>query len=269
MHTQLKAVIFDFAGTVVDYGCQAPTMVFVEAFAANGVDITVAEAREPMGIHKRDHIRAIAKMPRVAAAWEATHGQACTEADVEAMFQSFIPRQIEVIGKYATLIPGALETLQYCREHGIKVGGCTGYMRSMLDALLPLMAAQGFVPDSSVGGDEVPAGRPAPWSAVQNALQLDAWPLSACVKVGDTVADIAEGRNAGMWTIGISKTGNLLGLTEAEVKAMSRTALLDRIDSAAARLNVAGADYIVESVAALPVVLRQIEARIVNGERPQ
>jgi phosphonoacetaldehyde hydrolase len=48
--TQFKAVVFDWAGTVVDFGSFAPMGVFVEAFAEFGVEVSVAQARAPMGM---------------------------------------------------------------------------------------------------------------------------------------------------------------------------------------------------------------------------
>lgn len=73
---RLEAAVLDWAGTVVDYGCMAPADTFVRAYAALGVDITRAQARAPMGMAKRDHIREIGRMPEVAASWRASHGRA-------------------------------------------------------------------------------------------------------------------------------------------------------------------------------------------------
>jgi phosphonoacetaldehyde hydrolase len=44
---EVQAVIFDWAGTTVDYGCFAPVQAFVEIFRIRGIDITIKEAREP------------------------------------------------------------------------------------------------------------------------------------------------------------------------------------------------------------------------------
>ena len=81
MTGQLQAVLFDWAGTTVDYGSRAPAQVFQEIFRRSGVEITVAEAREPMGRAKRDHIATVLAMPRVASAWQQAHGAPATDAD--------------------------------------------------------------------------------------------------------------------------------------------------------------------------------------------
>lgn len=60
---RVKTVIFDWAGTTVDYGCFAPLKVFLEIFRRRGIEVTIAEARGPMGRMKRDHIRAMCEAP--------------------------------------------------------------------------------------------------------------------------------------------------------------------------------------------------------------
>ena len=80
----LQAVVFDWAGTVIDFGSQAPMGAFVVLFARHNVAITMAEARGPMGLPKWHHIQALGQQPRIAAAWQAAHGRAFTDADAEA-----------------------------------------------------------------------------------------------------------------------------------------------------------------------------------------
>ena len=71
----IQLVVFDWAGTTIDFGCMAPAGAFVAAFAANGVDVTLAEARGPMGLHKKDHIRAMLCTASVGAKWRAAVGR--------------------------------------------------------------------------------------------------------------------------------------------------------------------------------------------------
>lgn len=59
----ISAVIFDLAGTTVDYGSPAPAKPFVALFARHGVQISVEEARGPMGTRRRDHITALLAPP--------------------------------------------------------------------------------------------------------------------------------------------------------------------------------------------------------------
>ena len=63
---EIKCVIMDWAGTAVDYGCFAPLKAFLKVFKEEkGIEITLRQAREPMGMLKIDHIRAILSMDDV------------------------------------------------------------------------------------------------------------------------------------------------------------------------------------------------------------
>ncbi len=264
----VRGMIFDWAGTMVDYGCFAPTVVFIEIFKRFGVEISVAEARAPMGGGKRDHLREILMMDAVAERWKQAHGAQPDEKDVDAMFAQFVPAQIEAVARHADLIPGALEALAWLRERDMRIGSTTGYSSDIMQALLKPVADQGLVPDCLVCADQVPAGRPAPWMCFENARRLNIYPMAALVKVGDTVPDIAEGLNAGMWTVGVVVSGNEMGLTEAEVQALSPEAYRQRRDAAATRLAQTGAHYIIDGIADLPAVVEEIEARLEIGDQP-
>ena len=56
MTSDLKAVIFDWAGTMVDFGSVAPVMALRDAFDAEGVPVTDAEIRTHMGRTMRGHV---------------------------------------------------------------------------------------------------------------------------------------------------------------------------------------------------------------------
>ncbi len=264
----IRAVILDWAGTAVDHGSIAPVMAFVEVFRLHGVEISVEEARGPMGLPKCDHIRAITQMPMVAALWKAVHDRLPNEADVAAMYEAFIPLQLKVLADYADPIPGTVETVARLRQRGIKIGSTTGYNRQMMEVLVPEAVRRGFQPDSIVCVSDVPAGRPEPWMALRSALELRAYPPALCVKVGDTVPDIQEGLNAGMWTVAVALTGNELGLTAEELAALSQDELETRRERAHLRLADAGAHYVIDGIWSLPWVLDDIEARLADGEQP-
>ena len=264
----LRAVIFDWAGTTVDYGSRAPVDAFIELFRRHEVTVTAEQARGPMGSYKKDHIRLILAMEPVAQQWQQRKGRAASAEDIEALFHEFIPLQTEVVARHADVIPGVAQTVESLRRQGIVFGATTGYTRGMMTSLLAQAAAAGYSPESNVCADEVAAGRPAPWMAITSAMQLGVYPLQACVKVGDTLVDIAEGLNAGMWTVGITKTGNELGLSESEVESLPATELASRLNVASARLLQAGAHLVIPEVAQLPAVITEINERLARGERP-
>ncbi len=264
----VRAVIFDWAGTTVDYGSRAPVDAFIELFRRHGVTVTAEQARGPMGSHKKDHVRLILAMQPVAQQWQQRYDRAASADDVEMLFQEFIPLQTEVIRRHTNVIPGVAEAVKILRQQGIVFGATTGYTRAMMAALLVQAAAAGFAPESNVCADEVAAGRPAPWMAITAAMQLGVYPMQACVKVGDTLVDIAEGLNAGMWTVGITKTGNELGLCPDDVEALPARELATRLNAASNRFLQAGAHAVIPEVAKLPTVIAEINERLAGGEKP-
>jgi phosphonoacetaldehyde hydrolase len=261
-------VILDWAGTTQDYGSLAPVGAFAQVFAHFGVPITTAQARGPMGVYKLDHIRAIAAIPEVADRWQRVHGSACTEDDILAMYRELIPIQEQILPQFCDLIPGTVEAVNEIRARGYKIGSTTGYPRSIGEIAARRAIEQGYEPDVMVCADEVPAGRPEPWMLLRAMAEMRVYPPSCVVKVGDTEADIAEGLNAGAWTVGITKTGNYVGLDRAEAAAMPSGKLAQLVRDAAARLRGAGAHYLIGSIGELPPVLDEIEIALTLGERP-
>ncbi len=265
---RVRAVIFDLAGTTVDFGCRAPVDALIELFQRHGIQIAVEDVRQAMGIHKKDHLRAILQTRAVSEQWRAAQGERPDEADTERLFTEFIPIQTAAIGRHADVIPGVSETINQLRKRGIRIGATTGYSREMVKGLLRDVAASGFQPDNLICADDVPAGRPAPWMAVTSAMKLGIYPLEACVKVGDTVADIEEGLNAGMWTVGITWAGNEVGLSEQECESLGPDELTRRVTRATDRLGAAGAHFVIESVQDLLPVIEAIDSRMAAGAKP-
>jgi len=264
----LKAVILDWAGTVVDYGSCAPAGVFIEVLARHGVTITMKQARGPMGSEKRAHIAAIAAIPEVGKAWTRAHGRTCTDHDIDAMYVEFVPLQIECLPRFADLIPGTTEAVGEFRRRGLKIGTTTGYNAEMMRVLSAEAAKRGFDPDCVVSANMVPEARPSPWMALKAAALMHVYPMSAIIKVGDTIPDIHEGLNAGMWAIAVAATGNELGLSLAEAEALSANERDERLARARERLHNAGAHYVVDGISDVSPLLDQIEARLAKAETP-
>ncbi len=264
----VKLVILDWAGTTMDFGCFAPAVVFVEVFKRRGVEISIEQARRPMGLHKREHIKAISEMDEVARAWQQAHGRPVSEADIDAMFADFQPLQMECLADYADLIPGTLETVAWLRERGILIGSTTGYFTEAMELLKAEAAKRGYVPDSSVCATQVPAGRPRPWMVLQNMFNTGVYPPAAVVKVGDTKPDIAEGLNAGVWSVGLALTGNEMGLSQQQLQALNPAVRERKAARAHEELAKMGAHYVVDGIADLPPVIEAINARLARGETP-
>jgi phosphonoacetaldehyde hydrolase len=264
----VQAVVFDWAGTTVDYGCRAPTEVFRRVFAQAGVAISIAEARGPMGMYKKDHIRVLLQSPAVADRWQVAHGRLPDESDVERLYVQFEPLQIACVTDYADLIPGTLETIAALRARGIRIGSSTGYTAAMMEPLVAAARERGYVPDAIVTMSDVPVGRPAPWMCFENARQLGVYPLEAVVVVDDTPVGIEAGLNAGAWTVAVIKSGNELGLSCEETLALESAELQRRLARAAVPLSKAGAHFVIDTIAELPAVMDEVERRLQQGEKP-
>ncbi len=264
----VQAVIFDWAGTTLDYGCRAPVAAFQRLFEEESIRASVEESRRPMGAHKRDHIAMMLAMEGIAAQWREIHGTNATHEDIERLYQKSIPMQAEIVLEHGKLVPHLLAAMEMLADRDILVGSTTGYSRRIMEGLIGLAADQGYHPESVVCADEVPEGRPAPWMAVTSAMHMNAYPLESCIKIGDTVADIEEGLNAGMWTIGITLTGNEVGLTEEEAEVMAEDQLDLLLLRADRKLKAAGAHYVMETLENLEAVVDDIEERLEAGERP-
>jgi phosphonoacetaldehyde hydrolase len=265
---RVRAVILDWAGTTVDYGSIAPIRVLQLVFADRGIQVSEEEAREDMGILKKDHIRALLGNPRIRAAWEGKHGEAPREPDVESLFADFIPRQMDCLAQHSALIPGVSETVQRLRGRGLKIGSTTGYTRPMLETLLRHASSLGYTPDCALCPDDVGGGRPFPWMIYENAVRLKVYPLEAVVKVGDTISDIEEALNASVWAVAVAQTGNMIGVTEKQWHALPESEQSKRLQDARCKLAAAGAHFVIDSLADLEPVVDQIEARLQAGERP-
>ena len=264
----LQAVIFDWAGTTIDFGSLAPVRAVTGLFSTHDIPLSDADVRRDMGLFKKDHIRRILAMPHVHAAWQQRHGQPPDDGDVEGLFAVFTRLQMATLAEHAQLIGGVAAVADKLRHRGLKLGTTTGYTRPMLDVLLAHAARQGYQPDLSLCPDDVGGGRPLPWMCLRIAIEFRLASTSSAVKVGDTVSDIEEGLNAGMWAVGVAATGNEAGFSAADWEALNPHDRARRLEDARRRLRAAGAHYVIDSVAGLESVIDQIDQRLHAGDRP-
>ncbi len=268
MTAKIKAVVFDWAGTVLDHGSRAPMGAFVEAFRHFGVTISIADARGPMGMAKRDHIRLVGTPPPWPQPGARKHGRDFDEAAIDAIFDVFEPLNVAAVEAHSALIPGVREALDWCAARGIRIGSTTGYTRPIMKHLAPLAAAQGFAPEVMVCAGDLAAGRPAPLQMWHAMAAMGVWPASRVIKLDDTPPGIGEARAAGCWAVGVALTGNIAGLDAKELAALDPQARDALRRAATDSLLRAGAHLVVDSAADLPGVVQLIEGRLAAGEGP-
>ena len=262
MSFPVKAVVLDWAGTVIDFGCMAPVEALIQVFGAEGLAITPAEARADMGRAKLDHLRAILAEPGVASRWLALKGQPWDESDIQRIYAKLEPAMTEAAAKASRLIPGAAETVAALRALGIKIGSGTGYTPAMMARIEMAAEQQGYAPDVVVCAGDTPSGRPSPLMTWAALIEMDAWPARACVKVDDAPVGIVEGKEAGCWTVGIAGSGNEVGLDAASYNALPEDERARLVAKASATLQAAGADFIIEDISELLPVVHEIARRI-------
>ena len=119
----IKACILDWSGTTVDKYVIAPAVVFKNVFDKFKVPITMEEAREPMGLRKDLHIKAITELPTVRERWFKQYNKYPTQNDVDEMFKEFVPMQLDCLTQYSGMLPGASNTIENIRVKGIDVVG--------------------------------------------------------------------------------------------------------------------------------------------------
>ena len=255
VRARFDLVVLDLAGTVVDFGCQAPAIALREAFARRGVAVSDTQVRRDMGRAKEDHVRAMLADPGVAQAWKRTNGSDAADADVAALMSALGPLMRDQAARAAQLIDGAKSAIDALREQRVKIASSTGYTRDMMQPVLREAARQGYVPDHLVCSGETPTGRPTPLMIYKACAELGVWPLSRVVKVDDTESGVAEGRNAGCFTVGLAASGNCVGLTQEALAALPAAERTRRLDAAKQSLLAAGADVVIDSVADLISVI--------------
>lgn len=266
----VKGLVLDWSGTTADAYVIAPAVVFVEVFKRQGVEISMTEARIPMGLRKDLHIKALTEIPAIRERWRKVHGREPDQADVDRMFADFVPAQIECLPTYAGLLPGIAEVTQRLQQRGLKIGVSTGFTRAMVDVLLAAAIKQGFRPDATVAGDEVAQGaRPRPFMVYRNLDLLDLWPIECVIKVDDTVGGVGEGLNAGCWAVGVARYSNYMDINTLEEEAtLSEAEINRRLEKTRRILRDAGAHYVIDSLVDIEPVIDDINRRLARGERP-
>ena len=267
--TKIEGVIFDWAGTTVDFGCFAPVNVFIDIFKNAGIEVTMEEAREPMGMLKIDHIRAMLSMPRISALWEEKNGKSFTEQDVENLYAEFEPALLSSLSEYTNPIPEVVETVQVLRSQGLKIGSTTGYTQIMMDVVVPNALKKGYGPDFYITPDDTNSfGRPYPYMIYRNMEELKLSASWKVVKVGDTTSDIKEAVNAGVWSVGVVIGSSEMGLSLDEFNALSNEEKEEVISKTEKSFLQNGADFTIKSMSELPQLLERINQLISEGKRP-
>lgn len=257
--TKIKGIIMDWAGTTIDFGCFAPVNVFVDIFKDEGIKVTIEEAREPMGMLKRDHIKAMAEMPRIKKEWKNQFGKVPTEEDIDRLYAQFEKMLMKNLKSFTDPLPNVVTTIQNLQDDGYLIGSTTGYTKAMMEIVIPEAAQKDYKPNSIVTAEQVSGyGRPYPYMIFENMKHLKLTSVKEVVKVGDTIADIREANNAGVIAVGIVKGSSIVGLNEQQWDALTNNEREVYIEKATNIFKQNNADYILEDITQLPQLLKRL-----------
>lgn len=254
--------ILDWAGTVVDYGCIAPLIAFQECFRQKDISLRLEAIAKPMGMEKKEHIRELLRGEGTAAQWRAQHKRDWDDRDVEALYQLFEEKLYSIVEEYSQVMDGVLDAVRELRDMGVVIGSTTGYTPEMMDVVAREALRSGYEPDFLITPQHVGSGRPRPFMIYENMKLADVYPACRVVKAGDTVADILEAKNAGVWAVGILEGSSIAGLSPEDAQTMTQEEIRRRHEAARCLYEEAGADYVIRGIAELPEIVRKINLRL-------
>lgn len=256
---KVEAVIFDWAGTTVDYGCFAPVQTFMALFKESGIDVTMQQTRKPMGMLKWDHIKTMLEMPVIHNQWLKIRNRDFTDHDIDQMHDRFTDMLMKVLNDYTDIKPYVIETMQWLRNQQIKIGSTTGYTDTMMNVVTKAAQEKGYSPDCWVSPNSVSnMGRPYPYMIFKNMELLGLSDVHNIIKVGDTISDIQEGIHAGVISVGILEGSSLMGLTKDEYTSLDEHQRQALLKKCTAEYKNAGADYVLLNLSELPALIEQL-----------
>ncbi|MGM9936666.1 MAG: phosphonoacetaldehyde hydrolase [Candidatus Ornithomonoglobus sp.] len=247
--SKTEMIIFDWAGTTVDYGCFAPVNSFLEAFREFGLEPTIEEIRKPMGMLKIDHIRTMLEMNRIKSLWQEKYNRTYTQDDVQGIYKAFEKNLLSGLDKFSAPKEYVTETIEKLRGMGIKIGSTTGYTEKMMDIVKASAMRQGYAPDVCITPEKAGGyGRPYPYMIFENMRACGITSVKNVIKVGDTLSDIREGVNAGVYSVGVIDGSSEMGFTKEEFEAFDSDEKAEIREMVRQRFFDAGADFVIENI---------------------
>lgn len=260
---KVKGVIFDWAGTTVDFGCFAPMHAFIRVFEEKGVPVSSREIRESMGLAKLDHIKALLEIPRIKRLWHKNHGREATYKDVNSLYIRFEDVLMDSLENFAQPLPKVLDTVAFLRKKSIKIGSTTGYTGEMMAIVAKEAKKRGYSPDSLVTPEQVAGlGRPYPYMIFKNMQNLGLKSTRSIIKIGDTCSDVKEAVNAGVWSVGCIIGSSELGLNKEEFSELKSKDRQEKILVTKERFLQAGADFVLEHTGEIPDLIEKVDSLI-------
>lgn len=182
-----RLAVFDMAGTTVADD-NAVGIAFQQAFRNNGYEIKLEDVNPLMGYHKPLAIQMV--LEKLGEEFDEETLNSIHDDFVEEMtdYYEFDPR--------VKPLPGVEEVFLELKEKGISIALNTGFPHEIADTIVKRFQwkERGLI-DDYIASDEVEQGRPYSFMIHELMDRAGVEDPSAVLKVGDTEADINEGRN--------------------------------------------------------------------------
>jgi phosphonatase-like hydrolase len=226
----IRLAVFDLAGTTVSDN-KYVHHVLQTALANAGVEISIDDANEVMGIPKPVAIRSLLR--------KRYHGdRPIYDEWIKSIHEDFVSRMIHFYRHDAEVKEreGVSEVFEKLRQSKLKVVVDTGFDRQITDPLLERLGwKKNNLIDESVTSDEVPRGRPFP-DMIFKAMVLTGVSNPADVaKIGDTPSDLQEGMSAGCRIVAGVTTG---AFTRQQLLLERHTHLIETVQEIPGILNI-------------------------------
>lgn len=213
-----------------------------------------------MGMGKWDHVQTMLSYPRLGRAWAEQTGTGVDKEAVDAIYASFNEKILEALAKkeFSQPKPYVVDTVEKLRAAGYKIAGTSGYTKEMMAMIIPQAKDQGYTVDCALTSEDVGGlGRPYPYMIFKLMAHFQITGVDRVLKVGDTVADIKEGKNAGVSAAGIIEGSSVMAMREADFNQLS-PADQDQLKAKAEKeFKDAGADLVFQNFADLYAYLQE------------
>jgi phosphonatase-like hydrolase len=183
----LKMIVFDMAGTTVD----EQNVVYKTLHRA------IREAGFELSLD--DVLRQGAGKEKMQAIVDILQDKHLEKSELQVIYNKFLLlldeayQHLEVVPQ-----PGAVEIFYYLKAQNIKVVLNTGYNQQTADQLLAKLNWKvGVEIDGLITASQVRANRPQPDMILLAMEQMGITNCDVVAKVGDSIIDIEEGKNAG------------------------------------------------------------------------
>ncbi len=186
----IRAVLFDVIGTtVLEKDPDVINRCFHRSFLDQGVTVKMAEIIARRGKDKREAIQ------------EILHAQDKSSTLTQAILDSFRKNFSSSISSFKEN-SGTAMIFQYLKNAGVKIGIGSGLPKDLFYAIYDHLHWNSHSFDFIGIAEDIGKGRPHPDMILRMLRDLNV-DRSEFLKVGDTVADIEEGKNAKVLTAAI------------------------------------------------------------------